>query len=105
MRLLFILIPFLCAVKFANGQWTDISIPVYSGIKDIHFKQDNGFAITGYQSLGTSAQVFKTIDHGQNWTDVSPNYQSVVSPNGVSTWSDYGEELTPNIYRRRNPFF
>lgn len=105
MRLLFITVTFLYSILSANAQWTDISIPVYSGIKDIHFKQNNGFAITGYQSLGTSAQVFKTIDHGQNWTEVSPDFMSIVSPNGVSEWAEYGENLTLTFTGEEIHFF
>lgn len=105
MRLFLILVALLCSVEVVNGQWVDISIPVYSGIKDIHFKEDNGFAITGYQSLGTSAQVFKTTDHGQNWSEVSPDFMSVVSPNGVSVWSDYGENLTLTFTGEEIHFF
>lgn len=91
--------------SFIYAQWTDISIPVYSGIKDVHFNNDNGYAITGYQSLGTSAQIFKTSDHGQNWTEVSPNFMDVVSPNGVSEWSDYGESLTLTFTGEEIHFF
>ena len=98
----------LLSFLFTNqsyGQWTDISIPVYSGIKDVSFKGDNGFAITGYQSLGTSAEVFKTSDHGQNWVDISPDFTSAVNPNGVSQWSDYGESITLTFTGEEIHFF
>ncbi len=104
MRVFLALITLVCNVE-VYAQWTDISIPVYSSIKDVHFKADNGFAITGYQSLGTSSQIFKTSDHGQNWTEVSPDFMTVVSPNGVSTWSDYGEELTLTFTGEEIHFF
>ena len=96
---------FIGTFYISYGQWTDISIPVYSGIKDVHFMADNGYAITGHQSLGTSAQIFKTNDHGQNWTEVSPDFMTVVSPNGVNQWSDYGEQITLTFTGEEIHFF
>ncbi len=76
-----------------NAQWADISIPIFSPIKDVHFIGDSGYAITGFQSLGTEAQVYKTSDHGLTWMECTPDYFHQVQPNGVANWSDYGSSI------------
>lgn len=76
------------------AQWSNISLPLWGGIRDLHFIGNDGYVISGYENLGTAAKLYKTTNHGQNWIEISPNYMSVISPPGVNDWSDYGSSIT-----------